>query len=44
MKKIDIGKNVREIRIARGMTQSDLADKLAEYMDDSYTSKAIGAW
>ena len=44
MKKIDIGKNIREIRIVRGMTQSDLADKLAEYMDDTYTSKAIGAW
>lgn len=44
MNKIDIGKNIREIRIARGMTQCELANRIADVTGEVYTDKAVSAW
>ena len=39
-----IGNQIRVMRLIRGLTLDQLADKIAEVSDHVYTANAIGAW
>ena len=40
----NVGRNIREVREIRGMTQAQLADAVSAALDDSISSKTVGAW